>query len=1856
MPLALLLDAAGCDRKRKFTGTTLAYLRQRTTLDCIRNWEDELPFTTALCALSDATAVAPFITANYPPMPQERSVARQLQDGELSEFPLVALLARPVPRVGKDNELWLSALRTWCFIQFLWSRYGRASPSSYLVTVVNKLRQAIDEEGDWLDLFLRLHGTTDSFYALTRHLSGRANSLLSDTVTSVDRPSHRTMLTHLRNVCDGKEPDSSTDTKAPEYGLFAQYLQRQDSQSHWLNANDRSPPTREPAAELEADDLGTQAFDLPGSEPATMQVAGVDTANTPPEQERKANGVLLASIEDSQLLPFSWNRPNPEERRVLKRWLDEVWQGTDIARQELAAMIYLAIHCAYSLRTVLALQISSEPGEDWRLDLLAGALHRRPPRRYNGWRSTEQSDSWVAKRAEKITLPLPIAVQTALTHLIGGRSDVQILESVWEGRSAMPEQVFREVCQTTPGLERITSGMLARWLEQTTFERTSDPVLSQLLASHPRSGLPGACAYSSYGSQQVNIALRVSLAEPADEPRARPPAEPLNSAGSELSPLEPLVRQACADALAEVNQLATDPEQWARHHNALTAYLVVTLLACTGARPVNSPFESLEHFDFSRGRLYIEDKVSSRLHQGRLLPLPEAASTLVRDHYLPHLARLAQVLYPTDPRMSQACASLSRSEPVRSLPLFFLLSTVPELDWVEVSESSLSALGIFRWPLPWNLMRHRLPTELKRAGLDHEIVNGLTGHGEQGTAAYGPYSMRAWKQDAQKALPCLTQLLQRLNMDSPKPPSWPVAIAIRVAAPSQGSALNDAQDFGPRARHQRRQETHAKVREQARREIAQFVGSRPLESIAPEAWEQLSRAMLLTPTGMPQAMGTLRYDTFRQWLLDRWTAEGQKPRLKKRYLPALEEPSPFTELAVGAQPRWQSAQQLLQDHFATLVVSKTSMRDGLALGIASLLLQSRVADPTVLRDLSKGRNFRLVAFGDSAFLEHAPALDREPMAPCRRYRLGGTAAALLSRAKASRYGLDISERPVPTELVRIGQACGMHTSPETSTSHWIQAWWPLVQQCNQMHFPGLVAAYLNGQVVTAALHHADWLRGHLGFAVRVPAPDRFVPEQAPSEDAQDDAWIADADAESGGFAFMARELIASANSNVRHADNCDPKGDDDEAVRTAQQRCRVFFQAIRNALHRFAAQKHSPRRDLDAALRRVIAEHGDVSRSCRLLAEWLRSMLWRRTPRGQLSLSSLSRYLNALSVCFEAVAYRHDLLACDEDEVTSFYVQVMDARRTIRPDSDPLPKRSNTDQAADAATSKNAAASDRDAPYRTWHLAFQLLRNFHQLMSQELALEDPDWSEISPAQETLSISPGLILEQEYRHALALAAPSPATACHEELAVAFILLVAMRFGLRGAEVTGLMRSDWVDTSSGTTVVLVQNHQHRSLKTPAARRQVPLLFNLTEPERLIAQRFLALWEGIAGGDLRVPLFASSEDASQLLNDKPLRWQASQCIKLATLNPHLSLHHARHTFANRVALMLMDNTQGIWPCDSASEHDADRSTHVRKLLLCTDQVTRRSLWALARVLGHAHPQTSVRSYLHLLPELADRYVWADASRAVSPIPRSAVGIVQLNGLAAMEGYLSAPARPEQLPAHPPSPQELVRLLHLYQQGAALERAAFSAAVPLTKATRLVNMVKQVDGILARRTKINPHRGGASNLLSHIRQPRWQWLVQKAGDLQPTLHTETTGKWAEPEDLLNMIGPSRQILLYQRRHFAVMQQVLTMWRLPLECVRTIITRGQHAQLLQWAEEFDLSIQPPHAKGQSAIQIDSLEVGDPPASIKHRCAMVFIAGPGQQLESSFEMVLLVLLSIYLLGSAYGAAALQTDDTMSTNA
>ena len=449
-------------------------------------------------------------------LPPQKLVVHQLAvvgwAGDLRNYPLVALIIRPVQDVSVHDQSWIEALRDWCFIQFLSAIYSKTEPTQYLIDVASKLRLGIDKDTDWLDTFVRLRGSTSSFTELTRHLGASAKNLLDDTKHPIDLPSHRKLLETLRNFCQGKSPTSEANpTASAGGGLFKRYLDLPASQRRPPELLPSSLPTHETQDNLDAQDLGIECFDADDADEDVNQVAGVDENDTPASQEIKVKQVLLSSVEDYQFLPFSWNRPNAYERHALNQWFEQAWPGQDLGTLKIATLLFAAIQTGNSLRTVLTSRLTKDSSDDWSVDIDGSCLHRRPPRRYAGWRSTQETDAWVSPRVEQLRIALPSAATAVLAQLHRKVPEATNLLELWFAQPP-PEQQFHAICRSIPALHRVTSGMLAYWLEQESFETSADPVLSHLLASRPISGLPGSCAYSSYPLATVRSAIRVVAA------------------------------------------------------------------------------------------------------------------------------------------------------------------------------------------------------------------------------------------------------------------------------------------------------------------------------------------------------------------------------------------------------------------------------------------------------------------------------------------------------------------------------------------------------------------------------------------------------------------------------------------------------------------------------------------------------------------------------------------------------------------------------------------------------------------------------------------------------------------------------------------------------------------------------------------------------------------------------------------------------------------------------------------------------------------------------------------------------------------------------------------------------------------------------------------------------------------------------------------------------------------------------------------------------------------------------------------------------------------------------------------------
>ncbi len=171
---------------------------------------------------------------------------------------------------------------------------------------------------------------------------------------------------------------------------------------------------------------------------------------------------------------------------------------------------------------------------------------------------------------------------------------------------------------------------------------------------------------------------------------------------------------------------------------------------------------------------------------------------------------------------------------------------------------------------------------------------------------------------------------------------------------------------------------------------------------------------------------------------------------------------------------------------------------------------------------------------------------------------------------------------------------------------------------------------------------------------------------------------------------------------------------------------------------------------------------------------------------------------------------------------------------------------------------------------------------------------------------------------------------------------------------------MTRDDWI-TNQELIVALVRNNKFRKLKTPTSRRQVPLVFNISDTEVDIINKFLSHAEAVHGSDLTAPLFYD-DHASKKIMDISIKRRTIDALRNATGNPIINLHHARHAAANRVGIALAN-----WQIENWSGLDEGAGTgrsKISNILLGGSQSTRRKGWCIARFLGHVRTKCWCRS----------------------------------------------------------------------------------------------------------------------------------------------------------------------------------------------------------------------------------------------------------------------------------------------------
>jgi integrase len=638
------------------------------------------------------------------------------------------------------------------------------------------------------------------------------------------------------------------------------------------------------------------------------------------------------------------------------------------------------------------------------------------------------------------------------------------------------------------------------------------------------------------------------------------------------------------------------------------------------------------------------------------------------------------------------------------------------------------------------------------------------------------------------------------------------------------------------------------------------------------------------------------------------------------------------------------------------------------------------------------------------------------------------------------------------------------------------------------------------------------------------------------------------------------------------------------------------------------------RRSTRSAIQRILARPDPgVSVATHALGAWVLHLLTRPYRKGLLDAASIRRYLDALSLGFTAFGYQLDLADLDADELTEFYGCVIEPSVALVEHAQPA-----------------IQTSRQQRQNQTYVL--QRLVEFHRFAQHRYGLNAPDWAEIGEGLTNSTALPGFITEREYQHALQSLCPHPDSNTVDAARNAFILLLCYRFGLRGGEAISVARSDWVEVA-GTTVVLVSG-THKKLKTRAARRQVPLLGDLSDREEAVVHRWLTYWEAETAGNQVIPLFFEHPDRGGIANMRGIREQLIAALRASTRAEHINLHHTRHAFGNRMALHLMGSGfKDVWA--GAAWCDSLRTKSILQSALGTQNPTRRAPWAVARLLGHASPRTTFNSYLHWISDWAAAFLENSAPGSFEEIKgHDLVSTTDLNRWSVDPDYLKPTSVPEPPMQVKRTPLVVLKYFRLRAQGMTPQAAGHHCLlldldVKLIEDTLLIvgqKLSGAEDSLSEVAGTALPHQ-----LLGHIQKHRWTPLLES---LQKLDDRETPAILSHRSFGIQ-VGRTRQILLWAPEHFVQLRQFIDWNEWGLNQVSLYRPKILDAWALAWAKQagFEDLRTPTPTKQPKSIQIDvaiELRPDLPAITHRHRVAAVLSADHPVAMDN-YELIVLWL-------------------------
>ena len=326
---------------------------------------------------------------------------------------------------------------------------------------------------------------------------------------------------------------------------------------------------------------------------------------------------------------------------------------------------------------------------------------------------------------------------------------------------------------------------------------------------------------------------------------------------------------------------------------------------------------------------------------------------------------------------------------------------------------------------------------------------------------------------------------------------------------------------------------------------------------------------------------------------------------------------------------------------------------------------------------------------------------------------------------------------------------------------------------------------------------------------------------------------------------------------------------------------------------------------------------------------------------------------------------------------------------------------------------------------RLRHGVGHALLAFHQYLVDSFDVDPIDSGDLDLGPAVASpVNANVITEAEYQQMRGILQSASRTSPKQiTTAAELVLMLAFRCGMRHGEIAWLHPTDLVIDSERNILfeIEVRNSENNDLKSKSSVRRIPANLLLSSDEQKALINWLYIWPDRSQWERH----SKANKSQRKLNFRLFHWKVAPgtplpCNQIFDLvfevlrkvvgdNGRINLHHGRHSAATHLFLRFHLDNEALQRNAFAARllggrpDAASMDVLYQKFCGCLSP-TRKALYALGQMLGHASADVTLESYLHCLDILQQILLSKSELKPQTPLLIAASGMERSGGIHAI------------------------------------------------------------------------------------------------------------------------------------------------------------------------------------------------------------------------------------------------------------